>query len=182
MGSQIIHVLTIDNIYALYACRTLLPWLRCGYSGTHEIPLFEILDWMGSQIIIRAFHARMIRHTKIRTEITVTYLFWTEIKCSGLYQSNPYEATVCVAEAHGQVSCRQRAINYKGFMRKVGFLLWSVAVRCSALQCVADSRCARQSVVVCCSVLQCGAVWCGVLQRVAVCCSVLQMLTIYCES
>jgi len=101
MGSQIIHVWTIDNTYVLYSCRTLLPWVRCRYSGTHEISLFKILDGMCSHIFIRAFHALVIRHTKIRTEITVTYLFWTEIKCSSLYKSNPYEATVCVAEAHG---------------------------------------------------------------------------------
>jgi len=64
-----------------------------------------------------------------------------------------------------------------------------VAVRCSALHCVADIKTQRQKdgqtdssnwtrqrlcVAVCCSVLQCNAVWCSVLQGVAGCCRVLQ--------
>jgi len=84
-----------------------------------------------------------------------------------------------------------------------------VAVRCSALQCVAECssvllcvavRCSMpcrkrlfhlycpagtpgvlQSVAVCCRVLQCFAVCCSVLQCVAVCCSVLQIVAVCCS-
>jgi len=83
------------------------------------------------------------------------------------------------------------------------FVLQSVAMRCSVLQCVVECciharrvqicdivslRCGcifvlhcvalccsgLRCIAVCCSVLQCVAVFCSVLQRVAVCCSVLQ--------
>ena len=68
-------------------------------------------------------------------------------------------------------------------------MLQCVAVCCSVLQCVAESRkdfgpllsrparrllSVLQCAAVCCSVLQCVAVCCSVLQCVAVCCSVLQ--------
>ena len=61
----------------------------------------------------------------------------------------------------------------------VCFLMCSIVVCCSALQCVAvccsvyEHVCVLMcSIVVCCSVLQFVAVCCSVLQCVAACCSV----------
>jgi len=58
----------------------------------------------------------------------------------------------------------------------------SVALCCSALQCVAVCCSVLQRVAVCCSVLQCVAVRCSVLQCVAVCCSVLQCVAVCCSA
>ena len=57
-----------------------------------------------------------------------------------------------------------------------------VAVRCSALQCVAVRCSALQCDAVCCSALQCVAVCCSALQCVAVCCSALQCVAVRCRA
>jgi len=69
----------------------------------------------------------------------------------------------------------------------VASLWWGVAVRCSAVQCVADEvhthECAMprrcETYIRVSSVLQCVAVCCSVLQCAAVCCSVLHMAFIH---